>query len=349
MPSIVVPVTTSESPTRHGMDEDQPNTIFEMEDANESSPPSCISTEPDCYGVYRTYFGPNLPSYDPDGITDINHLSDAPTFPVPQDQRRQAASWWSGFGASVRSVQNEYFAPFLNATIFRLMSWFYNGTNVKSLADLDHLVHGVILASDFNRADLEGFRAVKEVERIDEHQGNPDDLESAFLPADGWKETTVQIRLPADGVSHPSEDKAPLFGIPGLFYRKPLEVLRSALRETSSEQFHLSPFHMYVNNDSPDMPTQRIYSEIYNSDAMVEEHRKIQDQSRANGCSLETVVAAIMFWSDSTHLANFGTASLWPIYMYLGNQSKYIRGKTTSFAAHHLAYIPKVCLSKIYR
>ena len=30
--------------------------------------------------------------------------------------------------------------------------------------------------------------------------------------------------------------------------------------------------------------------------------------------------------------------------MYFGNQSKYIQGKPTSFAAHHLAYIPKVCL-----
>ncbi|TEB34882.1 hypothetical protein FA13DRAFT_1707097 [Coprinellus micaceus] len=34
------------------------------------------------------------------------------------------------------------------------------------------------------------------------------------------------------------------------------------------------------------------------------------------------VVAAIMLWSDSTRLANFGTAKLWPVYMFLGNLSK---------------------------
>ncbi|KAF8835087.1 hypothetical protein BDN67DRAFT_984859 [Paxillus ammoniavirescens] len=28
--------------------------------------------------------------------------------------------------------------------------------------------------------------------------------------------------------------------------------------------------------------------------------------------------------------------------MYFGNQFKYIRGKPTSFAEHHLAYIPKI-------
>ncbi|KIO00412.1 hypothetical protein M404DRAFT_49710, partial [Pisolithus tinctorius Marx 270] len=59
-------------------------------------------------------------------------------------------------------------------------------------------------------------------------------------------------------------------------------------------------------------------------------------------CSLKTVVTAIMLWSDLTHLANFGHAALWPIYLYLGNQSKYVCAKPNSFAAHHVAYIPKL-------
>ncbi|THU97282.1 hypothetical protein K435DRAFT_857796 [Dendrothele bispora CBS 962.96] len=33
---------------------------------------------------------------------------------------------------------------------------------------------------------------------------------------------------------------------------------------------------------------------------------------------------------------------MWPIYLYFGNQSKYDRAKPSSFAAHHLAYIPKL-------
>ncbi|THU89276.1 hypothetical protein K435DRAFT_865459 [Dendrothele bispora CBS 962.96] len=57
---------------------------------------------------------------------------------------------------------------------------------------------------------------------------------------------------------------------------------------------------------------------------------------------LENVVVWIMLWSDSTHLAQFGTASLWPIYMYIGNLSKYIRVKPSAYAAHHLAYIPSL-------
>jgi hypothetical protein len=51
-----------------------------------------------------------------------------------------------------------------------------------------------------------------------------------------------------------------------------------------------------------------------------------------------------MFWSDLTHLANFGTAKLWPIYMLFGNLSKYIRVKPNAGAEHHVAYIPSVSL-----
>ncbi len=49
-----------------------------------------------------------------------------------------------------------------------------------------------------------------------------------------------------------------------------------------------------------------------------------------------------MFSSDATHLTTFGTAKAWPIYLMLGNLSKYIRAQPHSGAMHHLAYIPSV-------
>jgi hypothetical protein len=57
---------------------------------------------------------------------------------------------------------------------------------------------------------------------------------------------------------------------------------------------------------------------------------------------LEPFVAGIIFYSDATHLTNFGTTSLYPMYMYIANQSQYTRAKPSEFAAHHIAYIPKV-------
>ena len=72
------------------------------------------------------------------------------------------------------------------------------------------------------------------------------------------------------------------------------------------------------------------------------------EKLRPPGCTLEIVVACILLYSDSTHLTNFGTASLWPIYLYFGNLSKYIRARSSAFAAHHVAYIPGVSLLSVF-
>jgi hypothetical protein len=50
--------------------------------------------------------------------------------------------------------------------------------------------------------------------------------------------------------------------------------------------------------------------ELYSSDAFITEHAKVQQQPAEPDCHLERVVLGLMFWSYSTHLANFGTASL---------------------------------------
>jgi hypothetical protein len=90
--------------------------------------------------------------------------------------------------------------------------------------------------------------------------------------------------------------------------------------------------------------TTRLHSEVYNSDAFIKEHDFIQHHGETppdeGPCNLEKVVAAVMFLSDATHLANFGTAKAWPIYLMLGNLSKYIRALPNSGAMYHLAYIP---------
>jgi len=60
------------------------------------------------------------------------------------------------------------------------------------------------------------------------------------------------------------------------------------------------------------------------------------------GRQFPIVLIALKIWSDSTSLAQFGNAQMWPIYFFFGNQSKYSRAKPSSFAAHHVAYMPKV-------
>ena len=76
---------------------------------------------------------------------------------------------------------------------------------------------------------------------------------------------------------------------------------------------------------------------------MMELYQEIHSLPRKPGDDLKCVVAPLTLWSDATQLANFGDASLWPIYLYFGNQSKYTRCLPTASACHHVAYIPTVC------
>lgn len=103
----------------------------------------------------------------------------------------------------------------------------------------------------------------------------------------------------------------------------------------------MTPYEEFVQT-SPDQPPIRVYGETYTANAHIQFHKDVQDSPRPPGDTMEHVVAAIMLWSDSTHLANFGNAALWPCYLAFGNQSKYTRAKPTSFSSHHLAYIPSV-------
>ena len=65
-------------------------------------------------------------------------------------------------------------------------------------------------------------------------------------------------------------------------------------------------------------------------------------QRREDGYKLERVVAGLMFWSDSTQLAQFGDASAWPIYLFFGNLSKYAQSKTESGCYHLITFLPSV-------
>lgn len=126
--------------------------------------------------------------------------------------------------------------------------------------------------------------------------------------------------------------------MPGLHYRSLTEVIRNTIADPNTGRyFHYTPYKQFFKHELniPDLPAPlddshteppptRIFDEIYASDAMVDAHIELQQQPPESDCDLERVVAAIMLYSDSTHLASFGTASTWPVYLSFGNQSKYV-------------------------
>ncbi|KAJ3557683.1 hypothetical protein NP233_g11677 [Leucocoprinus birnbaumii] len=305
-----------------------------------STPPTTfLDTEPNEYGVFRRYT--RFPRVDPVDAQSLDDLCDTHT--ISTAPRTQSRRWWSGLGTASDTVNDKFFAPFLNATVYQLMDWYYNGSTTKSLADLDALVQNVLLADDFNKEDLTNFSATREGKRMDKARASEQHNPEMFTEEKGWKTTSVTLKVPVKGSVLESEDDALVYEIDGVQYRKLTDVIESAFQDQSARAFHYMPFTLFRQQD--DRPPERIITELYNADAFIEEHAKLQQENhrvQVDGVYIETAIAAIMLWSDSTHLAQFGSASLWPIYCYFGNQSKYEHARPSSFTAHHLAYIPSL-------
>jgi hypothetical protein len=50
-----------------------------------------------------------------------------------------------------------FYHPFENSSVYQLVNWFYCASQAKSVADLNTLVHDVILAKDFNLERFQNF------------------------------------------------------------------------------------------------------------------------------------------------------------------------------------------------
>ncbi|PPQ87396.1 hypothetical protein CVT25_008306, partial [Psilocybe cyanescens] len=211
-------------------------------------------TEPNWFGVFCTYkHGP--PVITPDKYFTLSSVSDSVSIASDPIDTHSKTSWWSSFGSlslnMVEKAKENWFAPFLNASAFLLMAWFYNGSSIKSYADIDKLVHDVILHEEFKASDFNhSFSTAREAERMDKAkkpQMPDDDLHSELLfsPNDGWIQGSISIPLPCDGVQHASEEESPHFVLDGIWYRRPLEVIKQAFSEPATERFHITPFTEY--------------------------------------------------------------------------------------------------------
>ncbi|OSC98098.1 hypothetical protein PYCCODRAFT_1375807, partial [Trametes coccinea BRFM310] len=225
--------------------------------------------------------------------------------------------------------------------------WHYNASLTKSKDDFDDLLD-VLRSDDFSVDDLHGFSAQVGQDTLDAYT-QPTGI---FSAEDGWSEASVAIPLPKPRCRYNSEELAPHFEVDGVHHRRLTDLIRAAAEDTRfADRYHWIP-HMYFWQPTPDAPrsaspsgeTIRIFTDVYNSDAAIREFEAIRTRARApdDAPEVEYVMAPLLFWSDATHLTSFGSASLWPIYMYLGALSKYTRGMPTEFAAHHVAYIPSL-------
>ncbi|KAK7054049.1 hypothetical protein R3P38DRAFT_2500851 [Favolaschia claudopus] len=309
----------------------------EPESPGSPSPPAwaweSIRTKINSFGLFREYA--STPTYNPDELLTLDELAD-----IPGGARANTATVPSNLTPFEPETDNtpspsstppetiNPIAPFRNWSISALMNWQWTGSTTKSVTEFERIVD-VMKNPEFSKEDIMDFDVKRETAQFDAH------LEAGTSTVrDGWRTASVDIQVP-DGQKHASDADIAVFSVPGLFYRPIVEVIKAAIRDVGDRCFHYTPFKHFWQ-PTRDGPPQRVYDEIYSSEAMVEAHTALQNQPREPGCTLERVVLALMWWSDSTHLASFGDAALWPLYLFFGNQSSWLRLKPRSNLCHHL-------------
>jgi hypothetical protein len=271
-------------------------------------------------GLCRKY--PRRPSYEPDRF-------------IPSSLLATSCPTTNAHDTLVHNPTHEVSAPphpFFNMTTYRLMTWMNTGSHQKSEAEVMRLVKDVIQAKDFNLKDLDGFSVRKSLRVLDNHDGK-----GAVTFPDDWLETDITLEIP----TRSKEDPSTSFSIPGFHYRPLVAVIRSAFADIQASAYHLFPFQR-IWKDPLDDHQERVFDELYTSDSWLEAQDDLQRQPREPGCSLDRVIAGLMFFSDATHLANFGTAKAWPLYLYFGNLTKYARSSPKSGACHLVGFLPSV-------
>ncbi|KIK33637.1 hypothetical protein CY34DRAFT_18247 [Suillus luteus UH-Slu-Lm8-n1] len=289
-----------------------------------------FETEPNEAGLYRIY--PTRPSILPIDNT-LATVTNAPTLAggdkIPDSSRITE-------GLSSKEIgQEDLLAAFSNPTSDLLMAYQYSGTGHQSVAELQRLT-GFIGDPLFNNIDAASFSHTRESKNINAYleKSNP------FWEEYGWRHSAIKIRLPKAGMKWNTETEAPELKISGVHHQLITDIIESIFQDDIARTYNMMPYREYWK--SPDGCDVEIFSEAYSSAEMIETYQEINDLPHEPGDDLERTVASLMFWSDATHLANFGDASLWPFYLYFGNQSKYTWGKPTASACHHVTYIPSL-------
>lgn len=275
-------------------------------------------TPRNAFGLSRCYESADPPSYDPEEHVSLQDLSNIP----------------------VCAEADDTYYPFPNQSAFRLAEWHWIGGEQKSRASFQSLME-IIGDPEFHSTDIRGIKW----DRVNKELGSENDEAEWLYDDAGWTRTPVTISVPYQSRrGFPSEPGARPrnYTVDDFYHRSLVSIIKekiSGLKD--AHQFHFEPYEqLWQRNDHVDLI--RTHGELYTSPAFINAHRELQDSPAEPGCDLPRVVVALMFWSDATQLTSFGNAKLWPLYLFIGNESKYRRCKPTCNLCEHVAYFQTV-------
>lgn len=280
-----------------------------------------LRTPRNVFGLVRQYFARHFPEHDPDELVTSEELSDVPT----------------AVGAAPEAIPSYY--PYPNKWCFLLGKWFWDRGNQKSRNDFKELVD-IVGDPSYDPKQVGGANWAK----IDRQLGGNNydkynEWEDKEEEDAGWNNTPISIEVPfTNRAIHPGTKQ---FTVPNFYHRSLVDVIQEKMANPVHDRtFHYEPYELRF--DSGHLPETRVHGELYTSPAFIQAHNNLQASPAEPGCDRPRVVLGLMFSSDSTHLTSFGSASIWPLYCYFGNESKYRRCKPTEGLCSHIAYFQKV-------
>jgi hypothetical protein len=283
-----------------------------------------FTSPPNIFGLLRQYHAESFPSHDPDADLEPADLSDVLSDTLNLN--------------SAPSLPESIFRPYPNENAFLLGEWFWDDCVQKSKSSFDKLIN-IVSRPEFKPEDV----GKVPWDSINEVLGSSSNADEVWLdePDAGWTDTSITISIPFHRLTiNPGPQ---LYTAPPFRHRSIVSILKEKMANAEDfRHFHLEPYKLlWQREDMYDKPI-RVYGELYTSPAFLEAYEEIQQLPGEPGCTLPRVLVGLMFSSDGTLLTSFGNASLWPCYMYFGNESKYLRSKPSCKLCHHIAYFHKV-------
>ncbi|KDQ54663.1 hypothetical protein JAAARDRAFT_696959 [Jaapia argillacea MUCL 33604] len=317
----VVHVSTVESGVRRSRRERRQT--WKVRDALPDGP-GTVRTVANRFGLSRLYRG--RPTSVPDATLEANSYR-VPTSAIA--------------GSTPQRSIRQIITPYPNLNAWRYDHHFWMKGSKKSQMDQDSLLKDVLTRDDFDTRDLIGVNFKKINDQL--KTGTP------WSEEGGWREQSITIGIPTgkkptqtsrceDAAAQrrinrhePLEDppvehaiEGVHFAIPGFHTRSICEVIiETASSDPAARDFHWHPFLLQHTPPGTNNPPETVHGEIYTSQAFRDLDQELQSSLPEPDCDLPRVVVALMFWSDATHLAQFGQSKAWPWYLYFGNQSKF--------------------------
>ena len=131
------------------------------------------------------------------------------------------------------------------------------------------------------------------------------------------------------------------YTVPDFHHHCLVSIIRDKLSDPFHHRiYHYEPYKLWWHppNKAHDV---RVHGELYALDAFIKAQQLLASPRKPD-CDLPHCIAALMFWSDAMQLTLFRSTKLWPLYLYFGNQSKYMCCEPSSNLCSHVPYFQSV-------